>query len=415
MTTGNRVPSAAEPDRFHALDAVRAGALLAGILLHAMMSFLPGFREVGWPLSDASTSAGLGVLFFVIHVFRMSLFFIIAGFFARVLHQRLGTGGLVKNRLRRIGLPLLAFYLLVMPLTIVAFIWGARQLGIQGPPGMAPPFPVVGPPVPWGHLWFLYLLLVLYALVLAGRSVVARLDGNGVLRAAIGRLLATTIESRVAPVLLAVPVAAILYVSPWWHQWMGIPAPILGFVPNFPALLAYGGAFLVGWFLHREQGCLRALATDWRLYFAGALLGTAAALYIVGITPRFGPLSLDAVQRLSFAGAYAFASWCWSFAAIGMAVRYLDAPSARWRYLADGSYWMYLIHMPIVCLLQAWVLRWPLHWTFKLALILAITAAILLLSYRYMVRATFMGQFLNGRRHPRPVTFVTPAPDASPG
>ncbi len=397
--------------RFHSLDAVRAGALLLGIVLHATMSFLPGFREVNWPLSDASTSSGLGVLFFVIHVFRMSLFFIIAGFFARVLHQRLGTGGVLKNRLRRIGLPLIAFYLLVMPLTIVAFIWGARQLGIQGPPVMAPPFPVVGPPVPWGHLWFLYLLLVLYSLVLLGRSVVVRLDANGVLRAAIGRVLASTIKTRLAPLLLAVPIAASLHASPWWHQWMGIPAPILGLVPNFPALLAYGGAFLVGWFFHRQQDCLRLLATDWRLYVAGALFGTMTALYIVGTTPRFGPLNLDSVERLGFAGAYTFALWCWSFAVIGMGVRYLDAPSGRWRYLADASYWMYLIHMPIVCLLQAWLLRWPLHWSVKLAVILAITAAILLSSYRYLVRATFVGKFLNGRRYPHPVATARMSPD----
>jgi peptidoglycan/LPS O-acetylase OafA/YrhL len=406
MTTDNR---------FHALDALRAGALLLGIVLHATMSYLPGFREVNWPLSDDSTSAGLGVLFFLIHVFRMSLFFIIAGFFARVLHQRLGTAGLLKNRLRRIGLPLLAFYVLVMPLTIVAFIWGARQLGIQGPPKMPPPFPVVGPPVPWGHLWFLYLLLVIYGMVLLARAFVVRLDASGALRAAIGRLLASTVRSRVAPVLLAAPIAATLFVSPWWHQWMGLPAPILGFVPNFPALLAYGGAFLVGWFLHRQQDCLRALAADWSLYLAGALLGTAVALYIVGTRPLFGPMSLGIVERVSYTGAYTIAQWCWSFAAIGLVVRHLNAPSARWRYLADASYWMYLIHLPVVCLLQAWMLRWPLHWTVKLSLILGLTGATLLLSYRYLVRATFLGTFLNGRKYPRAVAAVIAGPKTAAG
>jgi glucans biosynthesis protein C len=396
-------------NRFHSLDAVRAGALLLGIVLHATMSFLPGFRAVNWPLADQSTSVGLGVLFFVIHVFRMSLFFIIAGFFARVLHQRLGTGGIIKNRLRRIGLPLVAFYVVVMPLTVIAFIWGARQLGIQGPPKTPPPFPIVGPAVPWGHLWFLYLLLVLYALTLLGRTVVARLDSSGALRMAIGRGFAAAIKVRVAPLLLAAPIAAALFGSPWWHQWMGIPAPIQGLVPNFPALLAYGGAFLVGWLVHREQDCLRAFANDWRLYLAGALVGTAAALYVVGITPRFGPLPLSNLERLAYAGAYTIALWCWAFAIIGFAVRHLNTASERWRYLADASYWMYLIHLPIVCLLQAWMLRWPLHWSAKLALIVTITGMVLLGTYRYLVRGTFMGVFLNGRRYPRTKTRMTTA------
>ena len=329
-----------------------------------------------------------------------------------VLHQRLGTRRRLKNRLRRIGLPLIAFYLLVMPLTIVAFIWGARQLGIQGLPVMAPPFPVVRSAGAMGaSVVSLSAAGVVLARAARVRSVVVRLDANGVLRAAIGRVLASTIKTRLAPLLLAVPIAASLHASPWWHQWMGIPAPILGLVPNFPALLAYGGAFLVGWFFHRQQDCLRLLATDWRLYVAGALFGTMTALYIVGTTPRFGPLNLDSVERLGFAGAYTFALWCWSFAVIGMGVRYLDAPSGRWRYLADASYWMYLIHMPIVCLLQAWLLRWPLHWSVKLAVILAITAAILLSSYRYLVRATFVGKFLNGRRYPHPVATARMSPD----
>jgi hypothetical protein len=39
-----------EPERFHSLDALRASALLLGIALHATMSFLPGFREINWPI-----------------------------------------------------------------------------------------------------------------------------------------------------------------------------------------------------------------------------------------------------------------------------------------------------------------------------------------------------------------------------
>lgn len=396
--------------RFHSLDAVRAWALLAGVVLHATMSFLPGFREVGWPISDESTSAGLGVMFFVIHVFRMSLFFIMAGFFARLLHQRLGSGEFARNRLRRIGLPLLVFYLLVMPLTIVAFVWGARQLGIQGPPTSPPPIPVVGPPVPWGHLWFLYLLLVLYTLVLAARAVIVRLDGSGVLRNAIGRGLAFSLRSRIAPVLLAAPLAILLFAAPWWHSWMGIPAPILGFIPNLPALAAFGGAFLVGWFLHREQECLHVLAADWPVYLAGALAATVAALYLVGITPQFGPVLLTDVQRFLYSSAYTLALWCWSFAAIGLAVRFLAAPNVRVRYLAEASYWIYLIHLPIVLLLQAWMMSWPLHWSVKFALVLAITGALLLTTYHYLVRATFVGKFLNGRRLPRSVDAPVLAP-----
>lgn len=396
----------ASDDRFHSLDAVRACALLAGILLHAIMSYMPGSREMNWPLSDDSTSTGLGVLYFVIHLMRMTLFFVVAGFFARLLHQRLGTQGFVKHRLRRIGLPLIAFLFLAMPFTIVAIIWGARQLGIKGPPKMEPPFPLVGPPVPWGHLWFLYMLLVIYAVVLIARAVVVAMDSSGVKRDTLGGLMAVAFRSRVAPLVLAAPIAASLFFSPWWVEWQGIPSPIMGLVPNGPSLLAYGGAFLVGWLLHRQQECLLALAADGWIYLVGALATSLVALHVGGITPKLAVMGLAGVERATYAFTYVVSQWCWAFACIGFAVRHCATPNARWRYLADGSYWMYLIHLPIVWLLQAWMLKWPLTWPIKLSLVLAITGAILWASYHYLVRATFMGKFLNGRKHPRSRTAV---------
>ncbi len=393
-------------DRFHSLDAIRACALLAGILLHAIMAYMPG-----WPFSYGATSAGLGVLYFVIHIFRMALFFIIAGFFARLLHQRLGTKNFIKNRLKRIGLPFIAAFFFVVPLTIVAIIWSVRQLGIQSPPNMQPPFPIIGPPVPMGHLWFLYVLLVIYMLTMGLRAIVERFDPQQILRTKISGLFETAIKTRIAVLIFTAPLALSLFTSPWWIQWQGIPSPIMGLIPNFPALLAYGSAFLLGWLIHRQQNCLRLLATDWLLYFAFALLATFTALYIGGITPKFVAISFSNVERAIFATAYVLAQWCWAFAMIGLAVRYLSAPNAPWRYLADASYWMYLIHLPIVWLLQAWMLRWPLHWSIKLSLVLFLTSLVLLTSYHYWVRATFMGKFLNGRKYPRSLS--SPIADAS--
>lgn len=406
-----------EERRFHSLDAVRAAALLAGIVLHATMSYLPGFAALNWPISDKSTSETLGITFFVIHIFRMTLFFMIAGFFARLLHQRLGTAGLIKNRLRRIALPLVAAMVLVLPLTIGAIIWAVVQVGAKGgPPAFAAP-PVVGPPVPLAHLWFLYLLLLLYAATLLLRGGVALLDAQGVRRAVVGRATASLIASRFAPILLALPVAAILLSSKWWLVWMGVPAPAVGLVPNLPSLLVYGVAFLLGWMMHREQESLRRMAADWLLYLSVAVVATAAAISFAGETLHFGVQPLGDFERTAFAAAYSLAMWCWCFACIGAAVRFLDSPSPRWRYLADSSYWMYLMHLPIVWLLQAWTMRWPLHWTVKFPLILAVTAVLLLASYHYLVRSTFVGVFLNGRRYPkvRAAAQATSTPSTSPG
>jgi surface polysaccharide O-acyltransferase-like enzyme len=408
--------SVPEEQRFHALDALRAAALLAGIVLHATMAHLPGFAALNWPIADPSTSTALGLVFFVIHIFRMALFFMIAGFFARLLRERLGTGGLIRNRLRRIALPLMAAMAVVLPMTFAAVIWAAVQTGAKGGPPAAAAAPVIGPPVPWAHLWFLYLLLVLCALWLPLRALFARLDAGGARRASLAGLVSRLIASRLAPVLLALPVALALVSAPWWLVWMGVPVPAVGLVPNLPATLAFGTAFVLGWVMHREQAILRNLAADWLVYLVAAVSASAAAIWLAGDRLHFGMQPMPAAERLQFAVAYTIALWCWCFAAIGAAVRFLDEPSARWRYLSDGSYWMYLVHLPILWLLQAWSFRWPLHWSLKFPLVLAVTFALLLASYRWLVRGTFIGVFLNGRRNPGGGgAAVTSSPRTSPG
>ena len=89
MTTAN-----APSERLHALDAVRAFALLLGIVLHAAMSFLPSPTRF-WFIEDTHQSLVLSGVTFAIHVFRMTTFFLMAGFFARMSFHRRGTPGFI--------------------------------------------------------------------------------------------------------------------------------------------------------------------------------------------------------------------------------------------------------------------------------------------------------------------------------
>jgi len=161
-------------DRFHALDAARAFALVAGIVLHATMSF---FLPV--PAADVSSSAALAVVFYAIHPWRMSLFFLIAGFFAHLAFHRRGARAFVADRAKRIGVPLVGGWLLLAPATIAIVLWGlARTSAELSAAGAAAPDAPRG--LPLTHLWFLYYLLLLYALALLARqALVALVDRYG--------------------------------------------------------------------------------------------------------------------------------------------------------------------------------------------------------------------------------------------
>jgi hypothetical protein len=61
------------------------------------------------------------------------------------------------------------------------------------------------------------------------------------------------------------------------------------------------------------------------------------------------------------------------------------------------------------------MVRWPVHWSVKFTLNVTVTMVVLLASYHYLVRGTFVGQFLNGRRYPRIAVKVVTTPETSPG
>ena len=98
---------------------------------------------------------------------------------------------------------------------------------------------------------------------------------------------------------------------------------------------------------------------------------------------------------------YALTMWSLTFLTIGGFRKLCARPNAFVRYLADSSYWMYLLHLPVVVWLQVAVAELPLHWSLKLALISLITIGFSLLTYDLFVRSTLLGWLLNGRRRER--------------
>ena len=141
------------------MDALRAVAMLPGVVLHALLFLIPG----SWPVEDpwgAATSPNVnpyGYLASAIHGFRMPLFFLLSGFFTAMLWQQRGLLRLTTHRLQRIALPLLLGAFTVVPVTAWVF-------DVAG-------FRLVHWPLAWldsfYHLWFLWLLLLLAAAFIA--------------------------------------------------------------------------------------------------------------------------------------------------------------------------------------------------------------------------------------------------------
>jgi hypothetical protein len=379
------------------------------------------------PVADNSPSTTLSVIFFVIHIFRMTVFYFIAGFFGRMVFHRRGFRYFVRDRAKRIGIPLVAGWMIIAPPTIAIVLWGLiRTFGLetlqnasdQSQGGF-----------PWTHLWFLYYLCIFYLLALMLHWFTSRvIDRSGGFRSLIDKLVSFSVRLNFFPILLAAPICILLYFSEDWVLWAGIPTPDTGIAPQAAAMTGFGTAFGIGWIMQRQMSLLGIFKRFWPFNLMIAVALTAYCLSLAGLkldivalsqevgiqtAPALEPDSQMAPgwPRFSYTAAYTMAIWFWTFAIVGGALRYCSGFSARRRYLADSSYWLYLIHLPIIFFLQVLMAGWPLHWSIKFTMILGTTTAIGLVSYHYWVRSTFIGKLLNGRRYPRaPKSPVLEAP-----
>ena len=117
--------------RRHDLDALRAFAMLLGIVLHGALAFIPG----AWVVTDASVEGdgeAFALLTTAIHGFRMPVFFLMSGFFTAMLWRQRSLPAMVRHRAQRILLPLVIATFTVIPLIGVAWSYAAGASAVDG-------------------------------------------------------------------------------------------------------------------------------------------------------------------------------------------------------------------------------------------------------------------------------------------
>ena len=503
----NSTPAAT---RRHDLDALRAFAMLLGILLHGSMSFIPG-AGVLWGVQDSQSSWVYLDLLASIHGWRMPLFFVISGFFTTMLWKKRGLQALLRHRFKRIFLPLLCSMLTVIPtMGIVSEylrpqesptpssdinIWAAVATNDQStlkfyldqggdvlardPYGSTPlhvaclfgraeaaklllnanadlrilnnegqrPEDLLQ--IDWGTTAFIaqsVQLAVKKEDVLAGREEIERSLNQMKTRSVTARPEAgdnTAGETGLFTLLFQLPVFFHLWFL-WFLCWYvvgfalivkilqrlqapAIPSKCLtsglrylwliplAAVPQFfmatekhaygpdtsvgllplPAVFAYYGIFFgfgAMYYGASEEDVVVGRGSWWKLAFA------ILFLFPFGLSLQ-GPDSIG--QRILFAVMQTSYTWVMSFGMIGLFHRFFRTHRFWVRYLSDSSYWLYLVHIPLLMVLQFLVSDWQLPSFIKLVLVCVSTTTLLLLSYQLCVRNTWIGWLLNGRRYPR--------------
>ena len=339
--------------RLYFVDYLRAALVCLVTLHHTAISYggLGSFYYTE-PATDSAASGLLSLFTNFNQAWFLGAFFLLSAYFTPGSFDRKGARRFLKDRLVRLGIPLLVFFFVINPLTIyVAFYhMTPAQLvanGITSPMGLNWTF--ISQAVGTGPLWFVEMLLIFefgYALWRVARS------SNG----SSGAARPPPSYRKVAEFILVLTVTSYLL-------WIVAPlnAQVLGF-PSFFDVPQYLGLFIAG--LAAARGDWLAKLTDSmaKRVFAIALIASATLLPLAVIGTDIPSLGWGSVVGYGSLSSAFYALWTSTFA-VGMTMfaisffrRHLNSSGRLWSFAAKNFYGAYILQATAIVTISALVL-----------------------------------------------------------
>lgn len=362
--------------------------MMLGIVLHSAITY--GTIDYGnsWILKDPiSTHISNDFIVAFIHSFRMQIFFLVAGFFGALLFYDRSPAEMIKNRISRILFPFMVFLILLWPSIKFAFTYTA--LIFNDTPGA---FSQASDdlfswtssfPTNTFHLWFLYYLVLVTMLSIGFAFLFIRLKKVATI---ISQLFAWIIVRPLVRLLFFSAITCLVYMT--IGTWS--VATSASFIPNFLTLIYYFSFYLVGWVLFKSRKLLDHIKKgDW----VSTILGFGFFFIHFIFYNSFNYYQHIIIKSIMV--------WLLIFGITGLFIRYASKYSPMMKYLSDSSYWVYLIHLTFTALIPGLIIDWAIPSTLKFLIVLFITGFLCFASYHYLVRDTFIGKFLNGKKYPK--------------
>lgn len=373
---GRADPSAAPREFF--IDWLRIGALGLLILFHVGMAY----TSWNWHVKSAAAAdvaAAVEPWMRLTAPWRMTLLFVVSGLATSLMLQRRAgagapaSGGWLRQRARRLLLPLLAGMVLIVPpqsyFEVRQFHGYAGSyldflpLYFSGHRGFCAPGRGCLILPTWNHLWFLPYLFAYTALLAA-----AHRRWPGVLDVAAARLP----RHLGGAWLLAAPVVWLTLTR------IGL-APIFGethaFFDDLFLHAQYAPAFALGVLLARAPA-----AALWPRLVALRHVALVVALLAWGLIVATQP---GAPWR---ALPWSLMQWCGIVAALGYARRHLQRDSALRARLSEAVFPVYVLHQTVTVLGVVLLARWPLPAGVEALALVALTLGVSVAGYELVRR-----------------------------
>ena len=373
-------------ERIHHLDTLRGIMMLLGVVLHSAITYGEFNYGESWSLKDpGNTNLAYDLIVWIIHVFRMPIFFAISGFFGALLFYERGSTKMIQNRTKRVLIPFILFLFILWP--FVAFAWVFTSAHMSGNEAAFSATlttmsnPLVYIPQNTFHLWFLnyliYFIAFSWLLALMMKKLV-KLSQS--IKKVFQFFLSYTLAS---PFIFA----SLLFFMFYLLDVEDINNNTF-FIPDWKSWLLYLQFYFWGWLLFKSKELLNKLIS-----FDYLFLILAIGLFVLNI------IFNNAISHIQHMAVNALLKWLFLFGIMGTFMRFFSSSNSKMRYISDSSYWVYLIHLPLTGFIPGLMinLNFPTH--FKFLIVLLTTSVICLFTYHYFVRSTFIGKFLNGKRY----------------
>jgi surface polysaccharide O-acyltransferase-like enzyme len=323
------------------IDNIRVFLTILVILHHLMIIYAGSGSFLYTEGRQDTLTAVLGTWFCAVNqAYFMGFFLLIAAYFVPGSYDRKGARPFLKDRLIRLGIPLLVYSWIISPLTwsVINYVTRGQAMSWeQFLPGAG------GTLIGHGPLWFVEVLLVFTAIYVAWRRLFrpnapvppVKTDSR--------------FPSSKAIVLFAVLLAAVSFVVRLWYP-TGWEFSLLNL--QFPFFAQYIVLFVVGLIAYRRNWLASLSDATGKRWLVVAIV---LILMFVPMAVAGGAMETDEPFRGGlYWQAAAYALWE-SFVCVGMCIgltylfrRYANRQGRLTRFLSPNAYTAYIIHAPII-------------------------------------------------------------------
>lgn len=329
--------------RLYYLDNLKIALTVLVIAHHVGQAYGP--TGGAWPIQEAARSAILGPFFTVNRSFFMSLFFLISGYFMVASYDHHGPGRFLKGRLLRLGIPLLTFFFLIIPLQQYLCHLYTGDLGDISFGKYYPThyFAPMNAEANFAHLWYVEHLLVFSLCYAVMRTVHKKRPENPA---------STKPPGHVAILVFALMLAVTSGVVRRWYpidKWVGF----LGFIQvAFADVPRDLSCFILGAIAYRRQW-LVGFSNRMGVIWLSIGLTLAALWYAFSLGRLWSALHISREVRGTIYPIWESFLCCGM--CIGLLVLFREKLNfqGRWgRLMAENQYAAYLFHVPVVVAIQ---------------------------------------------------------------